>query len=277
MLTSSDQVRDYWNKFSELYGGEIEIVSLPAGLALSRMLKIEGKNNILEVGCGSGELTLYWLRHLSDGCKYTSVDLSDDMLKMAAKKKEGIKDKLNNIDHSFVNLNAEDLNSIGNESIDIYIASLVLHLTPNPEKLLKEAYRVLKKGGQIGCTVLGKPDNSIFFKVVLDAFKNNGIQLPAKSSGGLSLVDRESIIKVLQDSGFEVQFCWKEWLTYDVFGEQGMHKLLGQPRIAKLLSEIDQEVKRKIENDVKQAILDLKERKIPLQAEIFYITATKAK
>lgn len=42
--------------------------------------------------------------------------------------------------------NAEDLNMIADESVDRYYANYVLHLTPDPDKMLREAYRVLKKG-----------------------------------------------------------------------------------------------------------------------------------
>ena len=276
MLTSSDQVRDYWNKFSQLYGSELEEIYLQPALALSRMLKLEDKTNILEVGCGTGELTLRLLKQLPVGCKYISLDLSDEMLRLAAQKKEANKDKLNDIDHIFINEDAENIMSIKEETVDAYVASLVLHLTPNPEKLLQEAHRILKKGGVIGFTVLGKVEDSIFFNIGLNALKKNGIELPAKSSGGLSLVDRESLIKVLKGNGFEVEFCWKELVTYDIFGEQGLIKITGQPRIAKILSEVDREMRTRIEDDIKKTIFDLKAKQMPLQAEIFFITARKA-
>lgn len=275
MLTSSDQVRDYWNKFSGLYGSELEEIYLQPALALSRMLRLEDKKNILEVGCGTGELTLQMLKQLPAGCKYTSLDLSDEMLKLAAQKKEAIKEKLNNIDHTFINEDAENLLSMKDDTFDVYIGSLVLHLTPNPEKLLQEAHRILKKGGVIGFTVLGKVEDSVFFNIGLNALKKNGIELPAKSSGGLSLVDRESLIKVLQQNGFEVEFCWKELLTYDIFGEQGLIKITGQPRIAKILSEVDSEMRNRIEDDIKKTIFDLKAKQMPLQAEIFFVTGKK--
>jgi len=275
-MTSANQVKDYWNSFANLYGNELEHIYLPAGLSLSRMLNFPEKKNILEVGCGSGLLSLYWLSQLETTSSYTSVDLSDDMIKFAEKRKQTSKTKLNdNVKHSFICGNAENLDFIESESIDAYIGSLVIHLTPDPIKLLQEAKRVLKKGGNIGLSVLGKTDDSNFFSIIHNALKNNGVMITSNSSGGLVLNSREALIKVLQENGFEVSFCWRELTTMDIFEESGLNKALGQPRIAKILSEVDQEKRLKIENDVKNTFYEYKSKNIPLQAELFFIVGTK--
>jgi len=275
MLTCSSQVKDYWNSFSNLYGNELEHIYLTAGLSLSSMLKIPQKNDILEVGCGSGLLSLHWLRNLSSSVNYTSVDISDDMIKMAEARKKSLETKLNPVKHSFICGDAENLDFIGDESIDAYIGSLVIHLTPDPIKLLQEAKRVLKKGANIGLSVLGKTEDSNFFSIVHNALKNNGVVIPSKSSGGLTLNSKESLIKVLEENGFEVQFCWRELITMDIFEEKDLNKALGQPRITKILSESDQEQRLKIESDVKTTFYNLKSQYIPLQAELFFVVATK--
>jgi len=275
LMTSSNQVKDYWNSFANLYGNELENIYLPAGISLSRMLNFSDKKNILEVGCGSGLLSLYWISQLQTGSNYTSVDLSDEMIKFAEKRKQTLKSKLNDVQHSFVCGNAENLDFIANESIDAYLGSLVIHLTPDPIKLLQEAKRVLKKGGKVGFSVLGKTEDSNFFSIIHNALKNNGVVITSNSSGGLVLNSRESLIKVLQENGFEVNFCWRELTTMDIFEENGLNKALGQPRIAKILSEVDPETRQKIESDVKNTFHEFKSKYIPLQAELFFVVGTK--
>ena len=275
LMTSSNQVKDYWNSFANLYGNELENIYLPAGISLSRMLNFSDKKNILEVGCGSGLLSLYWISQLQTGSNYTSVDLSDEMIKFAEKRKQTLKSKLNDVQHSFVCGNAENLDFIANESIDAYLGSLVIHLTPDPIKLLQEAKRVLKKGGKVGFSVLGKTEDSNFFSIIHNALKNNGVVITSNSSGGLVLNSRESLIKVLQENGFEVNFCWRELTTIDIFEENGLNKALGQPRIAKILSEVDPETRQKIESDVKNTFHEFKSKYIPLQAELFFVVGTK--
>jgi len=276
MLKSTDQIRGYWNEYSKMYQLQLEPVYFQVAYCLSNMLKIAEKKNIVEVGCGPGLLSVYWLAKLPSGCKYTSIDLAEDMLEIARKRKEEKKNQLNlDIDHSFVRGDAENLDFIPNESADVFIGSLILHLTANPHKLIQEAKRVLKKGCCAGFTVLGKLENNPIFKIVHDAFDKNGIDLPHKSSGGLPLNDRESLIKIAQENDLEVVYCWKEVLTFDVFDEKGLIKVLGQPRIAKIMKELDSETKSKVEKDMKDILEQTKAQYLPLQAEVLYVIAKK--
>jgi len=55
----------------------------------------------------------------------------------------------------------EDLSFVNDEEFEIYLANMSLHLVANPEKMLKEAYRILKKGGKIGVSVWGRRENSL--------------------------------------------------------------------------------------------------------------------
>lgn len=139
------------------------------------MLKIHEAKNILEIACGTGELTLQLLPKLAPDTKYTSVDLSDTMIEAAKAKKAKMNlDKLE-VDHKFMQANAQDLQNFENESFDLVIAPLVLHLVPEPEKMLSEVKRVLKKGGKFGCSVLGEVQNCTFFMVAKDIFEKHDL------------------------------------------------------------------------------------------------------
>jgi len=171
MLTNSDQIKQYWNDFSSFYGSNLEYIYVQCGLSLSRMLKLDQAESILEVGCGSGELTLHWLMNLPPKTRYLSIDLSDDMIQLAEQKKAQKKYKLNDITHHFKVANAEMLDFIEDESIDVYLGSLVIHLANDPKQMLREAKRVLKPKGRIGFNVLGKNDVSPFFNIAHSALK----------------------------------------------------------------------------------------------------------
>lgn len=116
-----------------------------------------------------------------------------------------------NVEHTFSVGNVEDLAGIPDESVDCYIAPLVLHLAENPDKMLAEAKRVLKKGGVFGCTVLGSPEESTFFKIVNDRYKEMNIELPKKRSIH-HLGNREALMGIVEKSGLEVEFCWDEFM-----------------------------------------------------------------
>lgn len=70
-----------------------------------------------------------------------------------------IKHKINNfwylikskIDIEFIECNAENLSFLKDESIDIYTISFGIRNCTNIDKVLKECFRVLKKGGRFMC------------------------------------------------------------------------------------------------------------------------------
>lgn len=87
------------------------------------------------------------------------------MIEKANAKKANLSKTYTEIEHKFVSANGEDLSAYKDESFDIVFAPLVLHLTPNPSKMLQEAFRVLKKGGKFGCSVLGELKYNSFLTV----------------------------------------------------------------------------------------------------------------
>jgi ubiquinone/menaquinone biosynthesis C-methylase UbiE len=67
-------------------------------------------------------------------------------------------------------LNAEDLSCYQNEYFDAYTAMLVLHHTKNSDNVIKESFRVLKKGGTIFIAEFGRIENANFFSYIKKVF-----------------------------------------------------------------------------------------------------------
>lgn len=99
------------------------------------LLKVaQSKNNILDLGCGEGtRLNLI----KGSGKKLTGIDVSDTAIKRA---------KLNYPEINFVSGNIEKL-PYPDASFDLVYSAFVFEHLDKPEKVLKEAIRVLKKGG----------------------------------------------------------------------------------------------------------------------------------
>jgi phosphatidylethanolamine/phosphatidyl-N-methylethanolamine N-methyltransferase len=107
---------------------------------LSLYLENEVNKKILEIGVGTG-LTL---NHYPKSCTVIGVDVSDKMLKKA-------KDKvriycLNNV--TLLQSDGEHL-EFSDDHFDHVVLAYVYSVSPNPEILLKEAFRVCKKGGHV--------------------------------------------------------------------------------------------------------------------------------
>jgi ubiquinone/menaquinone biosynthesis C-methylase UbiE len=101
---------------------------------------IEGGMRVLEIGCGTGELTKMLQNKNS---RIISIDVSFDLIRIA--KTKVISDKI-----TFLLQDACNLGFVAN-SFNTIIGSSVLHHL-EVDRALKEFYRVLKSGGSIFLT-----------------------------------------------------------------------------------------------------------------------------
>jgi phosphatidylethanolamine/phosphatidyl-N-methylethanolamine N-methyltransferase len=90
---------------------------------------------LLEIGVGNGNHLSLYQKH-----KVTGIDISSAMLEQA---KKNSSDAI-----ELFQMNGETL-EFANEQFDYIVLSHIIAVTANPEKLLEEAYRVLKPNGKI--------------------------------------------------------------------------------------------------------------------------------
>lgn len=123
MQTKYSEVYAYWNN-NPCSGGN---KSFP--------FKIFKNSKVLEIGCGCG---VDAKRFVDAGAIYTGIDLTDNAV-YQTKFKIGDKGKV-------LKMNAEYLD-FSDESFDCVYSFGVIHHAVSPENIIKEAYRVIKKGG----------------------------------------------------------------------------------------------------------------------------------
>lgn len=99
-----------------------------------------GRLRILDVGCGTGELSLLLA---GMGHQITGIDLSDEMLSVARSKA-----KASRLRAQFVTGDAESLN-FDDDIFDAVINRHLLWTLPHPDSALGEWKRVLIKGGRV--------------------------------------------------------------------------------------------------------------------------------
>lgn len=144
-----------WNAFTDqTYDRIIEL--------FVKLLKPDKKHRIIDMGCGTGELTAKIYRA---GFKNTSgFDISSNCIALAKKRFKGIGFEIKDIENT-------DLNS---NSIDILFYCGILHHLPDQNKAILEAKRILKKNGKV---FIFEPNAS---NPVLWLFRNNNS--PVKST-----------------------------------------------------------------------------------------------
>lgn len=113
-------------------------------------LLIRENQNILEVGCGNGELWREIKDSLPKGASVLLSDISSGMLRSAAARLKGISPSFSFEQFDMQNIPYED------NSFDLVIANHVLFYARDRKKALGELYRVLKKGGCLCLSTYGR-------------------------------------------------------------------------------------------------------------------------
>ncbi len=108
--------------------------------------------NIVDLGCGTG-LDVYILSQLVGENGYiTGIDMTPKQIKIAEEWKEWHKNKFNftKSNVSFILDYIENLENLDIEenSIDVIVSNCVINLCQDKEKVLKQVYNLLKKGGE---------------------------------------------------------------------------------------------------------------------------------
>ncbi|WP_320008354.1 class I SAM-dependent methyltransferase [Maridesulfovibrio sp.] len=138
-----NKIERYWNWRSSSYAldNEKSQETEKAWDSTIRTLAKSGRNQYaLDVGTGPGQLAFYLAEA---GFNVTGVDLSSQMIASAQKT---AKEMDLNID--FRTGDAENLDFADNQ-FDVIVSRNLIWTLPNPDRALKEWYRILKPGGRI--------------------------------------------------------------------------------------------------------------------------------
>jgi SAM-dependent methyltransferase len=146
---------------------------------------------VLDLGSGAGFDCFLAAKKVGVTGKVIGVDMTKDMIKVANKnaKQYGFKN---------VEFRLGDIESLPVEdnSIDVVISNCVINLSPEKEKVFKEAYRVLRKGGRMLVSDI------VLLKELADWQKKDK-KLLAGCVGGAVL--REKYIWLIKNAGFNVR------------------------------------------------------------------------
>lgn len=171
----------FWEKKAALYSKFISVENIPIMAALSSLSKVSTSKSILEVGCGSGEGTKYLTLQSQSPSIIYGLDFSETMISLSMENFKNFENFNSNTKNSYEKITNDSAKSriivpnhiekgthikliqgdcenlpFEEEQFDSYVSSLCLHLTKDYPKALREAYRVLKKGGHFSLAIWGK-------------------------------------------------------------------------------------------------------------------------
>jgi SAM-dependent methyltransferase len=107
------------------------------------LAKLNAGETVLDLGSGGGIDVLLSARRVGPTGKAYGLDMTDEMLALAGEnqRKAGVK----NVD--FLKGEIEDI-PLPDNSVDVVISNCVINLSADKDKVLREAFRVLKPGGR---------------------------------------------------------------------------------------------------------------------------------
>jgi 2-methoxy-6-polyprenyl-1,4-benzoquinol methylase len=113
---------------------------------------------ILDVAGGTGDIAFRMLEHATQlnndhTAQVRVVDINEQMLKFGRRKVEKGDMRKWNGRVVFEQGNAEVLDSIADESVDLYTIAFGIRNVTHIDRVLNQAYRVLKPGGVFACLV----------------------------------------------------------------------------------------------------------------------------
>jgi len=276
-MQSTNQVNSFsknaWDQRANHYRKNTELFSFSPAATLGNMLEISKAKNIVEMACATGVFSLYYLKTFNNAETYISCDFSDKMIEIANGIKAETEGLSKNTKHEFRVANAEDLSFINDESQDVYIGNLCIHLITDADKALQEAKRILRKGGRIGLSVPVIEDGSLL-ALIFSSFREASKVIPEGRSP-YYLSTPEALTKIVKDNGFEVVYVWDDCFRFPCSNIEEVDALLNGEDCGPMYMKFDEETRKEIRAKVVKGFEKMRAEFVAPYMKMLSIVATK--
>jgi len=233
---------------------------------------------ILGCGGGGGSYLIGVTQHPE--AHLTCMDLSSEMIRLTEEKCKPLTEAPFNRKIDFVEGSAESL-PFEDGTFDAVLSNYCLHLVPNPDLVLKEVHRVLKKGGKACFSVWGRqeysPQFTIIQKCVAECKKEWGIvdnKLPPRSPFHLNNKDetRERALKV----GFDMVQAWYQFQPFHTTTAKEFTELnIETPDLMALLSNVSEEQAQYFKDKMEKMAGAIYDKNEPIGNDVLMLLAIK--
>ncbi|GAB5469638.1 MAG: hypothetical protein Kilf2KO_26680 [Rhodospirillales bacterium] len=173
---------------------EVSDIQRERGLDLMAAAAPAPGESVLDLGCGTGDLTVDLAKRVGLTGKVVGLDPDRDRLALAALTVPKFLTGLH-----FRSGKGEDLSTFASDSFDLVYSNYVFHWIADKERLMQEVHRCLKPGGRCAVELCGQL-GSLIDRLILRA-EAEGQELPRPILCRTAAQWR----RLLEDSGFEVE------------------------------------------------------------------------
>lgn len=131
------------NTVAQLYS-DVSAIQRVQGLELIEEAQPKPGQTVMDLGCGTGDLTAELARKVGPVGHVFAIDPDTERLSVARQTNAG---EFGNI--TYIEANAEDLSMIDDESIDLFYSNYVIHWLKDKSLLMRGLERCLKPGGDL--------------------------------------------------------------------------------------------------------------------------------
>jgi SAM-dependent methyltransferase len=145
LATSCDPISA--NLYDALQEGELPDAALKASLGCGNpvaLAELKPGDTVLDLGSGGGIDVLLSARRVGPAGKAYGLDMTDEMLALAEQNRA--ESGLTNVE--FLKGEIENI-PLPDDSVDVIISNCVINLSGDKDRVLREAFRVLKPGGRL--------------------------------------------------------------------------------------------------------------------------------
>jgi ubiquinone/menaquinone biosynthesis C-methylase UbiE len=134
------------NLYDSTQSGEVPVLAMKASLGCGNptaLAELKPGETVLDLGSGGGIDVLLSARRVGPTGKAYGLDMTDEMLAVAEENKR--KSGLENVE--FLKGEIEHI-PLPDNSVDVIISNCVINLSGDKDRVIREAFRVLKPGGR---------------------------------------------------------------------------------------------------------------------------------